>query len=245
MAARKPQGKALPATRAEARAMGSARYFTGKPCINGHVDERQTKSGHCLACDRARQAYRLANDPVYRAKHFASSLRTSAKRRADPVKGPKMRTLQKVVALRRMDAIRAKKAEWNQLEEVKARRRELQRARYHSTVKIDPEQISKRKLIASAYAKANKAMCNAKTASRRFARKQATPHWLTEVDHAAMLDFYRVAQIITKRTGVKHDVDHVVPLNGERVCGLHTPWNLQVITAAANRQKANSFGEQQ
>ena len=39
----------------------------------------------------------------------------------------------------------------------------------------------------------------------------------------------------------KFEIDHIVPLQNEQVCGLHTEHNLQVLSRTANRRKANKF----
>lgn len=52
---------------------------------------------------------------------------------------------------------------------------------------------------------------------------------------------YAEARELTAITGVPHHVDHIVPLNGEFVSGLHCPGNLRVVTAAENTRKKNTF----
>lgn len=71
----------------------------------------------------------------------------------------------------------------------------------------------------------------------------ATPLWL-KADHWHEMDrFYRKARSLTAKTKVVHHVDHIVPLQGKTVCGLHVPWNLQVLTRSENCRKSNKFSQ--
>lgn len=88
----------------------------------------------------------------------------------------------------------------------------------------------------SEWARANKSRVTALIAKRIAAKLSATPQW---VDHAAIRAVYAEAERLTKTTGIKHHVDHILPLRSPLVCGLHVPCNLRVITATANRSKGN------
>jgi hypothetical protein len=91
------------------------------------------------------------------------------------------------------------------------------------------------------YAKANKHKLNARTRKRQAAKIQRTPAWLTDVDNWMIEEAYELAVLRTKVTGILWEVDHVLPLQGKSVSGLHTPHNLQVIPMAQNRSKLNKF----
>jgi 5-methylcytosine-specific restriction endonuclease McrA len=75
------------------------------------------------------------------------------------------------------------------------------------------------------------------SSKRRAAVKRATPNWLTEED----LDRIRTIYLCSKdlRWEDEMHVDHIIPLKGKNVCGLHLPWNLQIITATDNLKKGN------
>ena len=81
----------------------------------------------------------------------------------------------------------------------------------------------------------------ANAAKRRSIKTQRTPSWLTEDDHWMIKQTYEFAALRTKMFGFKWHVDHIVPLQGNFVSGLHVPWNLQVIPAVENISKHNKF----
>ena len=91
------------------------------------------------------------------------------------------------------------------------------------------------------YNKNNRPKITAQTAKYRASKKNRTPGWLTEEDFSAIADFYILAKALNEATGESYHVDHIIPLQGELVSGLHVPSNLQILTAAENTAKNNSF----
>lgn len=69
--------------------------------------------------------------------------------------------------------------------------------------------------------------------------KMHRPEWLTALNCAHIKLFYETASKLTSETGTKFHVDHIIPLQGKNVSGLHVPWNLQVISAIENLKKHN------
>jgi hypothetical protein len=80
---------------------------------------------------------------------------------------------------------------------------------------------------------------NASTAKRRSDKLKRTPVWLSKDELWLIREAYALAKQRTKMFGFTWHVDHVVPLRGRSVSGLHVPWNLQVIPAKANIAKGN------
>lgn len=89
----------------------------------------------------------------------------------------------------------------------------------------------------------NRSYYTAKENERRARKLQATPAWLSQDHLWVMKEVYSLSSLRSKLTGVEHHVDHIVPLKGKEVSGLHVPWNLQVITATENQMKNNKLDQ--
>lgn len=82
------------------------------------------------------------------------------------------------------------------------------------------------------------AQCLADSAAYRAGLRKATPKW---ANRTAIKAVYAQCLRVTQSTGIPHEVDHIVPLRGELVSGLHVHWNLRVIQAKVNRDKSNQM----
>jgi hypothetical protein len=111
---------------------------------------------------------------------------------------------------------------------------ELQKEYYRS----NKEFISNR---SKKYYEANKGRYNAWAKKYKLRKIQRTPKWLTREDYLKIEAMYELAQRLSIETGILHHVDHIIPLKGETISGLHVPDNLQVIPWYDNLQKSNKF----
>lgn len=124
----------------------------------------------------------------------------------------------------------------------KAIYREANRALVNANAKkyrdANPEKLKESK---RSYLERNRGAIYAKCKLRTLSKKQRTPKWLTLDDIWIMKQAYELAVLRTYMFGFKWHVDHILPLNGELVSGLHVPANLQVLPGRVNIQKRNKY----
>jgi len=76
------------------------------------------------------------------------------------------------------------------------------------------------------------------TSIARAKKLNKYPSWANKEE---IKKIYTRAVLMEKEDGVKYEVDHIIPLNGENVSGLHVHNNLQILTKNKNIAKANKF----
>lgn len=148
------------------------------------------------------------------------------------------------------------KAEWQAAAETRAEyfreynRNEEVKDRKHTWYQKNREQViqaaatrppAQLREYRNAWKENNKVQVRADTKARRRKHRNATPKWLSRKQKSEIRQLYQIAITMTQTTGEQYVVDHIVPLRGEEVCGLHVPWNLRVITQDENLKKSNKL----
>ena len=135
-----------------------------------------------------------------------------------------------------IESVRAAKKLWvNKLsDETKEAYNAKARIRYHQKKQWNADR--KR-----AYKSATKHLTNASASKRRAALLQRIPVWQTKFDELKIKCIYSVAAMLTRVNNEPWTVDHIIPLQGKIVSGLHVPSNLQVMRARENEAKRNKY----
>lgn len=92
----------------------------------------------------------------------------------------------------------------------------------------------KMRQITADWAKENKGRCNAKSRQYQLSKKNRCPKWLTEIDKEKI-------RLMYENCPEGYEVDHIYPLQGKNVSGLHVPDNLQYLSIEQNRKKSNKY----
>jgi 5-methylcytosine-specific restriction endonuclease McrA len=183
-----------PTSRKAAKELGNKYYFTGQPCVRGHLALRKTK-GACVEClkeDWAKDNEKRAQKPK------SDAAKAAGKRYYD-------------------------------------RNKEAVKARANARAKAEVTQYKQ------THKARNPDYYKALTSVRKRRHRNATPKWLNAEQKLAIRKLYLRAMELTRLTGERYVVDHIVPLISDEVCGLHAPWNLRVITQEENLKKSNKL----
>ena len=218
----------------EAAEKGLISYYTGKPCKHGHLSERYVNGGGCISCLKEKnkspeyKAWRESQkdsfreySEVYRREN-KESLKVSRKERYENNKD-KVKHERSAYYSRNKHAIRERRRDYS--------------AKYRQKNREGLREKGK------AWARANPAIVNSYSLARIARKLSATPSWLTEADLLNIKAVHKMAARLEQCLGIKHHVDHIVPLKGKNVCGLHVPWNLRAIPAKLNILKGNKLLE--
>lgn len=118
----------------------------------------------------------------------------------------------------------------------------LEKRKQYSITNYEVVRESNRKAVSN-HQKRNPDKNCEKTARYNASKKQRVPDWLSKDDLSKIKSIYKMCRLISLKTGTKHEVDHIVPINGKMCSGLHVPWNLQIITKDENLRKSNCLIE--
>ena len=188
-----------------------------KPCLRGHMTPRETASGRCIECTRKIERERYAKNP----KNFIEKKQRFYQKNAEAIKA-KRREKYAANPEKELLGKKEKVAEWR---------------------KNNPEKVKAQAPLKRAYKQRNPHKNIADLAKRRSAKLKRTPGWLTTDDLWMIEQAYDLAAQRTKMFKFSWHVDHIIPLQGRMVSGLHTPNNLQVVPWKDNLSKANKFDE--
>jgi len=104
-----------------------------------------------------------------------------------------------------------------------------------------PEEAEEYKAWLRQYRKDNPEITMESDARKRAQRMKRLPSWQSDLDRKNISEIYDVRRLVDELTGIPHHVDHVIPLQGKNVSGLHTPDNLLIVPARENMSKKAKF----
>ena len=220
----------------EARQQGINTYYTGTPCVHGHTTYRYVNDRRCSECAKIKQQNYIANNAdkikLRNVKDWANkteteliTIYTNRKEYYNNTRGARLAEKKRSYDKLKLDV------EWMQGKRDKTN---SHRAIHGRTDKQYPLNKKKWKLE-------NRGAVNASWTKRHVAKLNRAPKWTTKEDLDTIKHIYIAANQFSKSFGTEYHVDHIIPLQGKLVSGLHTPSNLQIIPAMDNIKKGNKY----
>ena len=203
--------------------------------------DKNTKTGYSSYCKTCKSLF----DRKDRDKHAEKRKVASKKWRENNADLKKAKA--KEYRLNNLERIRAKDLEYYAANAEKVRQRSViwrreNKERFTATVNNWRSQNKDRlRKIRRRWTDKNPDYLTFKTAAYRASKLKATPFWLEDEDYEQISEMYTVAKMFQIYTGQEYHVDHIVPLQNESVCGLHVPWNLQILLGTENQSKSNRY----
>lgn len=220
-------------TREEAISLGLKTFLSGKPCRNGSIAERYTSSRQCLCLlckahreknieqikeyDRMRYARDRDRKLSYQKNYYQENREAVAeyKRRYQVENSIELSAKASARYFANHEEEKEKRRCYyeNNMDAVKRRTREWALA--------NPDRVKENKQ------------------RRRAALADRLPLWYGELDEFIMNEAADLARRREIETGIPWHIDHIYPLLGRKVSGLHCGLNIQVIPAYLNLYKKN------
>lgn len=203
--------------RIKAREDGQKYYVPESPCAKGHM-LRRVSCGGCIECKKIQEKTHISlNRIAY----------NSRKQKERQHRLPQI-------------AAKARVSRLMESNETKSIRREKSRLRSIIWRQKNPNHKNT-KICKKTYRVNNPAVHLASTIKRRVSKLNRTPKWTTKEDLETIKHIYIVANQFSKSFGTEYHVDHIIPLQGKLVSGLHVPSNLQIIPAMDNIKKGSKY----
>ena len=210
-----------------------------KLCRNKlHLYDKTKHKRRCPECKKTSgRAWAKANSDKVNASAIACRKKNPEKynghtkkwRKANP---DKVSASSKLWRKNNPEKDKAKKKRWveNNPEKVKVVNKKS-RTKHKEQRKIDNKEWQKK----------NPGKCNALNAKRHAAKLQRTPPWLTKEQYEEIEQIYELAKELQWLSEESLEVDHIIPMQGKNVSGLHVSWNLQILPKSINCSKNNNF----